>query len=281
MTLNLPAPAKLNLFLRITGRRADGYHLLQTVFQLLDYGDELSFSDNHGGDIQLQTNLLGVAEKDNLIYRAARLLQEYAHATNRGATISLNKRLPMGGGVGGGSSNAATTLLGLNRLWNLGLHLDELAALGLSLGADVPVFVRGHSAWAEGVGEQLTAVDLPEYWYTVIFPKCSVNTGQIFCHEELTRNDLAITIRAFLEAGGKNSCQAVVEKLYPAVAEARKWLENYAPAQMTGTGSCVFARFASETEARLVLEKLPGIWEGFVAKGVNTSPTHTALTASV
>ncbi|MGD9660199.1 MAG: 4-(cytidine 5'-diphospho)-2-C-methyl-D-erythritol kinase [Porticoccaceae bacterium] len=281
MSLRLPAPAKLNLFLHIIGRRDDGYHLLQTVFQLLDYGDELSFDSSDDGGIHILGNLPGVATEDNLIYRAALLLQQQGKASDKGAIISLDKRLPVGGGIGGGSSDAATTLLGLNRLWALELSIDELAQLGLSLGADVPVFVRGHSAWAEGIGEQLTPILLPECWYLVIFPGCSVNTGQIFCHRELTRNDLAITIRAFLEAGGKNSCQPVAEKLYPEVAEARKWLENYAPAQMTGTGSCVFAKFASETVARRALEKLPGRWEGFVAKGINTSPAHTALTASV
>jgi len=281
MSLCLPAPAKLNLFLHITGRRDDGYHLLQTVFQLLDYGDELRFDSSDDGHIHVLGNLAGVAREDNLIYKAARLLQQQPAARGKGATITLDKRLPVGGGIGGGSSDAATTLLGLNRLWRLGLSIEQLAQLGLALGADVPVFVRGRSAWAEGVGEQLTAIELPEFWYLVIFPGCAVNTGQIFCHGELTRNDLAITIRAFLEAGGKNSCQPVVEKLYPEVAEARKWLENYAPAQMTGTGSCVFARFASETVARQALAKLPGKWEGFVARGSNTSPAHIALTASV
>ena len=280
MILTLPAPAKLNLFLHITGRRDDGYHLLQTVFQLLDYGDELTFSANCSGAINLINEIPGVATKDNLIYRAAKALQSHS-GTARGADISFIKYLPSGGGLGGGSSDAATTLLGLNRLWGLALSIDDLAAIGVNLGADVPVFVRGRSAWAEGVGEQLTAVQLPEHWYLVIFPGCTVNTGKIFSHRELTRNDVAITIRAFLGAGGKNSCQPVTEKLYPAVAEARKWLEKFAPTRMTGTGSCVYARFASASEAGKVLEKLPGRWKGFVAKGVNVSPAHSALTESV
>jgi len=279
MVLTLPAPAKLNLFLHITGRRSDGYHLLQTVFQLLDHGDELHFSrsDSLDGDGTIVLNELpGVAPQDNLIYRAARALQHHS-GTNLGAEIRLTKRLPSGGGLGGGSSDAATTLLGLNRLWNLNLSLDTLADIGLTLGADVPVFVQGRSAWAEGIGERLTPIELPPCWYLVIFPGCTVNTGEIFSHRELTRDDVAITIRAFLGAGGKNSCQPVAEKLYPAVAQARQWLDRFSPARMTGTGSCVFASFASALAAGEVLEKLPGSWKGFVAQGVNVSPAHTAL----
>ena len=280
MMLTLPAPAKLNLFLHITGRRNDGYHLLQTVFQLLDYGDELTFLPNDSGEIRILGEVPGVAPRDNLVYRAAQALRAHAGSAP-GADIHLVKRLPAGGGLGGGSSDAATTLLGLNQLWNLRLSIADLADLGLRLGADIPVFVRGHSAWAEGIGEQLTAVDLPQRWYLVIFPGCTVNTGQIFSHRELTRNDDAITIRAFLEAGGKNSCQPVAEMLYPAIAEARQWLNAFSPARMTGTGSCVFASFASATEAGEVLQELPGRWKGFVARGVNVSPAHTALIKSV
>ena len=280
MTLTLPAPAKLNLFLHITGRRDDGYHLLQTLFQILDYGDELTLTANDSGDIRLQSDLQDVAPEDNLAYRAALALRMHS-GTRRGADIVLTTRLPTGGGLGGGSSDAATTLLGLNRLWRLGLTIDELATLGLGLGADIPVFIRGHSAWAEGVGEELTPVDLPEAWYLVIAPGCEVNTGEIFCHRELTRNDDPITIRAFLEAGGKNSCQSVVEKLYPAVEEARKWLEDFVPAQLTGTGSCLFARVAGEAQGNEILAQLPVRWQGFVARGVNVSPAHTALKRSV
>ena len=277
-TLTLPAPAKLNLFLHITGRRADGYHLLQTVFQLLDYGDTLTFSPRSDGDIRVTPPLPGVAATDNLVYRAARALQQRT-GCSLGADIALEKRLPAGGGLGGGSSDAATTLLALNRLWDLHLPLAELAELGLALGADVPVFVRGRSAWAEGVGEEITPVTLPEQWFLVVFPGCHVDTAKIFSNRELTRNDDAITIRAFLEAGGKNSCQPVVEMLYPEVKNARLWLQEFAPAQMTGTGSCLFARFDSECAAKAKLEALPGQWQGFVAKGVNQSPAHAALSA--
>lgn len=279
-SLTLPAPAKLNLFLHITGRRADGYHLLQTVFQLLDYGDTLTFHSNDSGAIVLTPELPGVPTKENLVYRAAQALKAKT-ATVLGVDIHLEKRLPAGGGLGGGSSDAATTLLGLNRLWDLKLSLDELADIGLTLGADVPVFVRGHSAWAEGVGEKISAIELPEKWFLVLFPRCHVNTGKIFSHQELTRNDLAITIRAFLGAGGKNSCQPVVEKLYPPVRNARIWLEKFAPTHMTGTGSCLFAGFESEAAAQSVLNQLPGEWEGFIARGVNLSPAHTALTESL
>ena len=277
-TLTLPAPAKLNLFLHITGRRTDGYHLLQTVFQLLDYGDTLSFTPRTDGDIRVTPPLPGVAASDNLVHRAARALQQRT-GCSLGADIALKKRLPAGGGLGGGSSDAATTLLALNRLWDLHLPLAELAELGLSLGADVPVFVRGRSAWAEGVGEEITPVTLPEQWFLVVFPGCHVDTAKIFSNRELTRNHDAITIRAFLEAGGKNSCQPVVEMLYPEVKNARLWLQEFAPAQMTGTGSCLFARFDSECAAKAILESLPGQWQGFVARGVNESPAHAALSA--
>ena len=280
MSLILPAPAKLNLFLHITGRRADGYHLLQTVFQLLDYGDSLQFDGNRTGEIRVYPPLPGVANTENLIHKAATALQRETGST-LGVDIQLTKRLPAGGGLGGGSSDAASTLLALNRLWDLHLSISQLAAIGLNLGADVPVFVRGQSAWAEGVGEKITPVELPEIWYLVVFPGCHVDTGKIFRHRELTRNDQAITIRAFLEAGGHNSCQSVVEKLYPEVCKARKWLQNFASTQMTGTGSCLFARFDAESAAQGVLDRLPGQWKGFVAKGVNVSPAHTALTESL
>jgi len=281
MTIKLPAPAKLNLFLHITGRRADGYHLLQTVFQLLDFGDELSFSLDNTGQISITPQLPGVPPEDNLIFKAANALRQASGCT-KGVRIQLEKRLPSGAGLGGGSSDAATTLLALNALWRLDLSLDVLAAIGLPLGADVPVFVRGHSAWAEGVGEQLIPMELPQKWFLVIFPGCQVETAKIFCHEELTRNDLPSTIRAFLGAGTssdyRNTCQPVVEMLYPAVKEARLWLSNYATdAQMTGTGACVFAGFSARNEAQKVLAKLPGKWQGFIARGINKSPVHTAL----
>ena len=274
--LRLPAPAKLNLFLHITGRRADGYHTLQTLFQLLDYGDELGFAARADGELRLLDPLPGVPDDDNLVLQAAHALRR-ATGCALGADIALLKRLPAGGGLGGGSSDAATALLGLNQVWGLGLDLDTLAAIGLQLGADVPVFVRGRSAWAEGIGEQLTPVDLDFAWYLVLCPDCQVATAKIFAHRELTRGALPITIRAFLGQGGENHCQPVAEKLYPDVKKARQWLEQFASARMTGTGACVFSRFDSEARARAVLAEKPGEWRGFVARGVNRSPTHTAL----
>jgi 4-diphosphocytidyl-2-C-methyl-D-erythritol kinase len=274
--LCLPAPAKLNLFLHVTGRRADGYHTLQTLFQLLDYGDELCFALREDGRLRLLEPLPGVPDKDNLVLRAAEALRE-ATGCQFGADIHLVKRLPTGGGLGGGSSDAATTLLGLNHLWKLGLDLKALAAIGLPLGADIPVFVNGRSAWAEGVGDQLAPVDIDPAWYLVLCPDCHVATAEIFSHRELTRDALPITIRAFLGQGGENHCQPVAEKLYPGVKKARLWLDDFSPARMTGTGACVFARFDSEASASAVLAEKPAVWQGFVARGVNESPTHTAL----
>jgi 4-diphosphocytidyl-2-C-methyl-D-erythritol kinase len=283
--LTLPAPAKLNLFLHIIGRRADGYHLLQTVFQLLDYGDTLSFQSRADGQIVLHGAVVGVPTEQNLVVRAARLLQRQAQGaqetTGRGADIWLEKRLPAGGGLGGGSSDAATALLGLNALWQMHLGVDALAQLGLHLGADVPVFVRGHSSWAEGVGELLTPVVLPECWFLVLTPDCAVNTGEIFCAEELTRNTDAITIAAFSQGGGHialhNDCQPVVEKRYPAVKNLLDWLSHHAPCKMTGTGASVFAVFDSQAAASRVLAQKPAQVSGFVAKGVNISPLHKRL----
>ena len=272
----IASPAKLNLFLHITGRRADGYHTLQTLFQMLDYGDELDFVCRPDGAIHLLTPFAGVPHNNNLIVRAARLLQ--AHSGVRfGADIHCRKHLPMGGGLGGGSSNAASTLVALNRLWGTGLSLDALAQLGLALGADVPVFVRGHTAWGEGVGEQLTPVQIAPRYYLVLVPDCIVSTAEIFNHPELTRNTSAITIAAFLKGGGHNDCQPVVQKHYPAVRQALDWLGKFAPAQLTGTGSAVFASFPDEKTAREVLAQLPATLEGssisgFVAKGLDQSP---------
>ncbi|TNE77995.1 MAG: 4-(cytidine 5'-diphospho)-2-C-methyl-D-erythritol kinase [Gammaproteobacteria bacterium] len=274
--LSLPAPAKLNLFLHITGRRADGYHNLQTLFQLLDVGDQLDFELDHSGTITLSPELDDVPAQDNLIYRAAILLQQTTGCT-QGAHIHLHKRLPMGGGLGGGSSDAATALLGLNHLWQLQLPQSRLMALGQQLGADVPLFVFGHSAWAEGIGEQLSAVDTAPDWYLVLAPDVQVSTAKIFAHEGLTRNTHPIKIRAFLEQGGRNDCQTVVEALYPQVKKARLWLAKFAEARLTGTGACLFARFASEADARSVLEQMPAPWQGFVAQGVNQSPLLTQL----
>ena len=274
--LTLPAPAKLNLMLHITGRRADGYHELQTLFQFLDYGDELSFRLREDGQIRLLTELPGVDHDSNLIVRAARMLQRESGCT-LGADIQLTKRLPMGGGIGGGSSDAATTLLGLDHLWNTGLGEDRLAELGLSLGADVPVFVRGRAAFAEGVGERLQPVDLAEPWFLVIAPQVSVSTAEIFADPELTRNTPAITVRSLLAGGGHNDCQPVVEKRYPEVRNALSLLNKFVPASMTGTGACVFGSFPNEGEADKVRRQLPDTLPSFVAHGRNVSMLHRSL----
>ncbi len=266
-----PAPAKLNLFLHITGRRDDGYHLLQTVFQFLDYGDTLHFTPRNDGQIHRVSALPGVDETQDLTVRAAQLLKQ-ASGCDKGVDIEVEKRLPMGGGLGGGSSDAATTLVALNHLWQLGRTTDQLAELGLQLGADVPVFVHGHAAWAEGVGEQLTPVEPPEPWYLVLIPEVTVSTAEIFAAPELTRDTPAIKIRDFLAGGGINVCQAVVAKRYPAVAESLEWLSQYGTATMTGTGACIFAAFESHQQADAILAKLPEKWRGFVAKGLNHSP---------
>lgn len=274
--MRLLSPAKLNLFLHILGRRPDGYHNLQTLFQLLDYGDTLDFALREDNAIVLRPQIEGVATEDNLIFKAASQLQKLAKQLV-GATITLNKRIPMGGGLGGGSSNAATTLVALNHLWEIGLLNEDLCAIGASLGADVPVFVQGQSAWAEGIGEQLQAIDLPEQWFLVIDPNCPISTAEVFSSEELTRDTAAITVAAFFEQGGHNDCETVVCRRYPAVAEALDWLRQYATARLTGTGACLFAAFPSESEATAILQKVPHQWHGFVARGINTSPVHTKL----
>lgn len=266
-----PAPAKLNLFLHITGRRDDGYHLLQTVFQFLDFGDTLRFDIRDDGVIRRLDPLPGVSEESDLIVRAARLLKKVS-ACSQGADIALEKRLPMGGGLGGGSSDAATTLVALNRLWGLGLEVDRLAELGLELGADVPVFVRGHAAWAEGVGDIITPVKLNQPWFVVLIPGVQVSTKEIFTDPELTRASPAIKIRDFLAGQGRNVCQEIVVKHYPAVAEALEWLGRHGKAMMTGTGACVFAAFETQEQAETVFADKPTKWDGFVAHGLNRSP---------
>ena len=277
-TLTLPAPAKLNLFLHILGRRDDGYHNLQTVFQLLDYGDELTFSPREDGEIRLLADLSGVDTADNLITLAASKLKQHRNSPY-GVDIKLAKRLPLGGGLGGGSSDAATTLLALNQLWQCGLSEDQLAAIGSDLGADVPVFIRGRSAWAEGAGDKLQAIDLLEIYYLVITPDCQVSTAAIFSHPELTRASAAITVAAFFKQGGRNDCQPLVKKLYPEVKAALDWLTDKSPANsrtlMTGTGASVFTSFNTESVATALLAQCP--WPGFVAKGVNQSPVHQRL----
>ncbi|WP_416194754.1 4-(cytidine 5'-diphospho)-2-C-methyl-D-erythritol kinase [Pseudomonas sp. AH2] len=274
--LTLPAPAKLNLMLHILGRRADGYHELQTLFQFLDYGDELSFAVRDDGEICLQTDIPNVPHDGNLIVKAARALQKQS-GSNLGVDIWLEKRLPMGGGIGGGSSDAATTLLGLNHLWKLGWDEDRLAALGLTLGADVPVFVRGHAAFAEGVGEILTPVDPEEPWYLVLVPQVSVSTAEIFSDPLLTRDTPPIKVRPVLEGNSRNDCQPVVERRYPAVRNALNLLGKYVDAKLTGTGSCVFGAFPNKAEADKVSALLTETLTGFVAKGSNVSMLHRKL----
>ncbi|MDO8861333.1 4-(cytidine 5'-diphospho)-2-C-methyl-D-erythritol kinase [Haliea sp. E1-2-M8] len=272
-TLGLLSPAKLNLFLHVTGRREDGYHTLQTVFQLLNWGDSMHFTPDRSGQLRLDMPGVALPAEDNLILRAARLLQR----DDLGASIACDKRIPMGGGLGGGSSNAATTLLALNHLWQLGLEQAELQALGAQLGADVPVFVAGHSAWAEGVGEQLTRITLPEAWYLVIKPACSVPTGEIFSSQELTRDTPPITMAAFFQGVHRNDCEPVVVARYPEVGDALQWLQGFAEARLTGTGACIFAAFASQHEAVAVQEQVPARWTSFTARGVDVSPVLTAL----
>jgi 4-diphosphocytidyl-2-C-methyl-D-erythritol kinase len=271
-----PAPAKLNLFLHVVGRRADGYHNLQTVFQFLDRADRLEFLPRADGRIRRHSDISGVAQDEDLAVRAARLLQQVC-GIRSGVDIRVEKRLPIGGGLGSGSSDAATTLVALNALWNAKLSEDELAELGLRLGADVPVFVHGHAAWAEGVGERLVPVQLPEPWYLVLCPDCAVATGKVFQATDLTRNTAPMTIADFLAGAGRNDCESVVRRLFPQVAEALDWLARHAEARLTGTGACVFARFESEAAACAVLAQLPAAWKGFVARGLNVSPLLARL----
>ena len=282
MMTHWPSPAKLNLFLYITGQRADGYHTLQTLFQFVDYGDTISIEPRQDGQICLLTPVDGVAHDDNLIVRAARLLMKTASTSGRlpagsGADIRIDKRLPMGGGLGGGSSNAATVLVALNHLWGCGLTTDELAALGLTLGADVPVFVRGHAAFAEGVGEILTPVDPPEKWYLIVHPGVSIPTPVIFKDPDLKRNTPARSIKTLLNCEFSNDCEDIARKRFREVDAVLSWLLEYAPSRLTGTGACVFAEFDTESEARKVLEQAPEWLNGFVAKGANLSPLHRAM----
>ncbi len=277
--LELPAPAKLNRMLHITGRRADGYHELQTLFQFLDHCDLLRLQARGDGEVRLTPSLPGLADEDNLIVRAARLLQA-ATGCRLGAEITLTKRLPMGGGLGGGSSDAATTLLGLDRLWRLDLPLERLAELGLTLGADVPVFVNGHAAWAEGVGERLTPVTLDTPWFVVVNPGVEVATAAVFGAAQLTRDTPPITMARALQGGAPswhNDCEQTVRRLYPQVAEVLDWLGARAPAMLTGTGACVFARVETDAEARRILADLPRHCSAFIARGLNLSPLHVAL----
>lgn len=293
-----PSPAKLNLFLYITGRRSDGYHELQTLFQFIDFGDTLRFHINQTGKLTITPEIEGVALEQNLIWKAADALRLYAknmyaksiHAQKAGdidpktlgADIELNKRLPMGGGLGGGSSNAATTLVALNHLWQLNFDIDTLAEIGLKLGADVPVFVRGQAAFAEGVGEKLEPAHPQEKWYLVLKPDVNIATADIFTHSDLTRNTPKQELTTLLQQPYENDCEKIVTLLYPEVAKQLSWLLQYAPSRLTGTGSCLFAEFDTQQQAKETLDKFIAQQNsnsvfGFIAKGMNISSLHKTL----
>jgi 4-diphosphocytidyl-2-C-methyl-D-erythritol kinase len=266
------APAKLNLMLHIVGRRADGYHELQTVFQLIDLCDRIEIAVREDGAINRPKGPAGVPESEDLVVRAATALKA-ASGTGLGADILIKKSIPLGGGLGGGSSDAATTLVALNQMWKTGLSAAEIAAIGVKLGADVPIFTAGRSAWAEGIGEKLFPVSLgADSWYLVIYPGVCVPTAAVFQAPELTRNSPPTTMRGFLETGGRNDCEAVVRARFPAVAEALDWLGGHAPARLTGTGSCVFAKFARAADAERIAARVPDTWRAFVVRGQDTSP---------
>lgn len=269
-TISLPAPAKINLFLHVLGKRPDGYHNIQTAFQFLDFCDQLNFSLRTDGKINLSSTL-AIPDEKNLIFRAANLLQQKTE-THFGVDIALEKHIPMGGGLGGGSSNAATTLLALNQLWQIHYDLPILAKLGATLGADVPVFIYGEAAWAEGKGDQLQKISPPENWCLLVIPSCLVSTEEIYAAPELTRNTPPITIGKFLESGGHNDCEPVVRNRYAEIDQALTWLTNFGPAKMTGTGSCIYVMFATEQQALDVFKQIPKNLRAVVAKALNQSP---------
>ncbi len=273
MSQAFPAPAKLNLFLHVIGRRADGYHLLQSVFRFIDRSDTVHLTLRADGRVVRETDLPGVPEDRDLTVRAARLLQPHAPA-GAGVGIRVDKVLPMGGGLGGGSSDAATVLLALNRLWQVNLSRPALQALGLQLGADVPVFVFGQTAFAEGVGEILQPVSAPPAWYVVLTPSLEVPTAAVFAAPELTRDTPRLKIAPFSTGMGRNDLQPVVLQRYPEVARHLEWLARFGEARMTGSGACVFATFGTEAAAREVLARLPGTMQGFVAQGLDRHPLY-------
>ena len=274
----IPAPAKLNLFLHITSVREDGYHNLQTIFQLLDHSDEVSLQRRIDGKIHRTNGLKGLDPADDLIIKAAKLLKQYT-GTEWGANLGVSKQLPVGGGIGGGSSNAASTLVTLNKLWQCHLSQTELLALGRSLGADVPVFINGKNAWAEGIGDLLTDIDLPEKWYLVIHPDVHISTANLFSSDELTRDKALLKIRDFPDTDTSNVFEEVARKQYPEVDEVLRWFGEFSKPKMTGTGSCVFAGFDSELVANQLLTQVPEHWNGFVAKSVTQSPMVSAIDA--
>lgn len=275
-SFSFPCPAKLNLFLYINGRREDGYHELQTLFQFLDFSDQLTVTINNSGNITLENQLDDVVPEDNLIFRAAKLLQQYTQ-TSLGASLSIEKKLPMGGGVGGGSSDAATTLVALNYLWQTNLSLSQLAELGLKLGADVPIFVHGKAAFAEGVGEKISYCEPDEKYYVVLKPNVAISTAKIFQDPKLPRNTPKRSLSQLLADVYTNDCEKVVRDHYPEVEQAIQWLVQYAPTRLTGTGACIFAEFDSQDAAIAVYQQRPTHLSGFVAKGVNRSPLYLTL----
>jgi len=272
--LGVPSPAKINLNLHIIGQRADGYHLLESYFQLLEFGDTLDFELTSSDQITLSSNTKDIPLTENLIYRAATLLRDYRIDTSLGVHINLHKVLPMGGGLGGGSSNAATTLIALNHLWSLNITIEELCKIGLSLGADVPIFIRGFSAWVEGIGEQITPIKRDEKWYAVVHPNVHISTASIFQDPTLTRDTPSIKVSAIFEGLGHNDCEPVVRKKHPLVNTCLDFLNNFAPARMTGTGACIFAEFDDENAALKAIASLPHNATGFVSKGIFKSPLH-------
>lgn len=271
-----PAPAKLNLFLHVTGRRDDGYHLLQTAFRLLDFADTLDFRRRDDGRVQRESTLEGVAEAADLCVRAARLLQART-GCHYGADITVHKQLPMGGGIGGGSSDAATTLIALNRLWNTGLSRGDLQTLALELGADVPVFVFGRDAFAEGIGEALQPIELPPACYVLLYPGITVPTAAVFSAQDLTRNTTPIKMADFVTGSTRNDLQAVACRIYPPVQHAIDWLEGFAPARMTGSGACIFAQLASENAADEIVSACPSGWKAWKVRSLARHPLYEWL----
>ena len=285
--IELPAPAKLNLFLHVVGRRADGYHELQTVFQFVELADRVRIARRADGLLRRTVEIPGVAEADDLVIRAAELLRD-EFGVDEGVDIAVEKRIPLGGGLGGGSSDAASTLVGLDRLWNLGLDADRMAALALRLGADVPVFVRGAASWAEGVGERLVPIVLERPWYVLIVPPFSVSTAAVFGAPALTRNTPGLRISQLLPgreggpdtpvriepllAATRNDCEPVVRAMHPPVGEAVDWLSQHSRGRMTGTGATAFAPFGTREQALEVASAAPAPWRGLVARGLNRSP---------
>ncbi len=275
-TLQLPAPAKLNLFLRVLNRQPSGYHNLQTVFQLIDLCDLLTFQATQDGLIQV--NCPGIIETDNIVFKAAKHLQRYLSPNHSlGVSIAIDKRIPQGAGLGGGSSDAATTLLALNQLWGAKLSLPHLQDIGAEIGADVPVFINGRSAWAEGIGDQLTPIPLPNQWFLVVYPQCHSCTKRVFSAKELTRDQQPITLSAFQNGQAENDCTPVAVKQYPAIETALNWLKQFGEAKMSGTGSSCFVAFKDATNAQSAYNKLPLDWQGFITKSLDHSPLHKRL----